>query len=34
MEKDGALDGRKYNESNKDSQMMQVAPKKFFSISI
>jgi len=29
MEKDGQLDGRKYNENNKDSQMGQVTPKKF-----
>jgi len=27
MEKDGPLDGRKYNENNKDSQMGQVTPK-------
>jgi len=30
MEKDGPLYGRKYNENNKDSQMGQVTPKKFF----
>jgi hypothetical protein len=30
MEKDGPLDGRKYNENNKDSQMGQVKPKKIF----
>jgi len=28
MEKDGPLDGRKYNENNKDSQIGQVIPKK------
>jgi hypothetical protein len=28
MEKDGPLDGRKYNENNKASQMGQVTPKK------
>jgi hypothetical protein len=28
MDKDGPLDGRKYNENNKDSQMGQVTPKK------
>jgi len=27
MEKDGPLDGRKYSENNKDSQMGQVTPK-------
>jgi len=27
MEKDGPLDGRKYNENNKDSQIGQVTPK-------
>jgi len=27
MEKDGPLDGRKYNENNKGSQMGQVTPK-------
>jgi hypothetical protein len=30
MEKDGPLDGRKYNKNNKDSQMGQVTPKKIF----
>jgi hypothetical protein len=30
MEKDGPLDGRKYNENNKDSQMGQVKSKKYF----
>jgi len=30
MEKDGPLDGRKYNDNNKDSQMGQVTPKKIF----
>jgi len=29
MEKDGPLDGRKYNKNNKDSQMGQVTPKKY-----
>ncbi len=29
MEKDGPLDGRKYNQNNKDSQMGQVTPKKY-----
>ncbi len=28
MEKDGPLDGRKYNQNNKGSQMGQVTPKK------
>jgi len=28
MEKDGPLDGRKYNKNNKDSQTGQVTPKK------
>jgi hypothetical protein len=30
MEKDGPLDGRKYNKNNKDSQMGHVTPKKDF----
>jgi len=30
MEKDGPLDGRKYNENNKGSQMGQVTPKKYY----
>ncbi len=29
MEKDGPLDGRNTNKTNKDSQMGQVAPKKY-----
>jgi hypothetical protein len=29
MEKDGPLDGRKYNENSQDSQIGQVTPKKF-----
>jgi len=28
MEKDGPLDGKKYSENNKDSQMGRVTPKK------
>jgi len=28
MEKEGPLDGRNYNQNNKDSQMGQVTPKK------
>jgi hypothetical protein len=30
MEKDGSLDGTKYNKNNKDSQMGQVTPLKIF----
>jgi hypothetical protein len=30
MEKDGPLDGRKYNENIKDSQIEQVTHKHFF----
>jgi len=30
MEKHGPLDGRKYNENNKDSQIGQVTTKKIF----
>jgi len=30
MEKDGPLDGRKYNKNNKGSQMGQVTPKKYY----
>jgi len=29
MEKDGPLDGRKYNENNEDGPMGQVTPKKY-----
>jgi len=29
MEKDGPLDGRKYNENNKDCQLGKVTPKKY-----
>jgi len=29
MEKDGPLNGRKYNENNKDSQIGQVTPKRY-----
>jgi hypothetical protein len=32
MEKDEPLDGRKYNENNKYSQMGQVTPKKVTKI--
>jgi hypothetical protein len=32
MEKDGPLDGRKYNENNKDSQKGQVAIKILYNI--
>jgi len=32
MEKDGPLDGRKYNENKKDRQIGQVTPKKIFFI--
>ncbi len=34
MEKDGPLDGRKCDENNKDSQMGQVTPKKYFKNKI
>jgi len=32
MEKDGPLDGKKYNGNNKERQMGQVTPKKCFMI--
>ena len=34
MEKDGPLDGRKYNKNNKDSQMGQVTPKKKLNVPV
>jgi len=34
MEKDGPLDGIKYNENNKDSQMGEVKPNFFLNIRL